>query len=77
MRFISMTRDCKTPDFTKSCTKGWINENVNEHYRFMFPNATYLPGICTISGNETRDTLFTGGGPLHVGIEGAYCAIWS
>ena len=65
--------------------KGWIRQDDN--YKFMFPEdtanspaggpASPKNAIYTHAYNDTGSVLFTGGGPLQVGLFGCYGALWS
>ena len=64
---------------------GWIRKDTN--YHFMFPEDDNLMpqggpdaprnAIYTHAYSECGQVLFTGGGPLQVGLFGAYGALWS
>ncbi|CAG8514550.1 9043_t:CDS:10 [Diversispora eburnea] len=59
----------------KETGSGWLQHDsvyINHFAGFALQNAIY-----TLSYNQSGTKLFTGGGPLQLGLKGSYAAVWS
>jgi hypothetical protein len=53
------------------------HDAINEAYRSQYPNLSDLNrGVCTLSYNPNGTRLFTGGGPLQMGLSGSFASLW-
>ncbi|RHZ87740.1 hypothetical protein Glove_30g55 [Diversispora epigaea] len=59
----------------KETGSGWLQHDsvyINHFAGFALQNAIY-----TLSYDQSGTKLFTGGGPLQLGLKGSYAAVWS
>ncbi|CAJ0844163.1 2831_t:CDS:10 [Entrophospora sp. SA101] len=54
---------------------GWLNRDAV--YINHFSGSSIQNAIYTLSYDESGTKLFSGGGPLHLGLKGSYAALWA
>ncbi|CAJ0639515.1 7650_t:CDS:2 [Entrophospora sp. SA101] len=62
-----------------SVDEGWEKLDLNRDAVYInhFSGSSIQNAIYTLSYDESGTKLFSGGGPLHLGLKGSYAALWA